>query len=123
MPRRETAAPGLRVLIADDEQLIADTLTLILARSGFRVSAVYSGEEAVAKAADFRPDVLISDVVMGAMDGIEAALAIQRFCPDCRVILVSGHAANVIQAQGQRFEILPKPVHPSVLLERLRAME
>jgi DNA-binding NtrC family response regulator len=113
-----------RVLIADDERVIADTLALIFNRKGFEARAVYSGEQAVEAAMTLNPDVLISDVVMGEMSGIEAAALIQGSAPSCRVILISGQASTAdllshAKSKGQVFEILSKPVHPQILLELL----
>jgi CheY-like chemotaxis protein len=113
-----------RVLIVDDEQLIADTLALILEKSGFESEAAYSGANAVEKAIILRPDVLISDVVMEGMSGIEAAIRILANLPGCRIILFSGNAATsdmveIAAAGGHRFELISKPVHPRVLLDHL----
>ncbi len=63
-----------RVLVADDERVIADTLALILNKSGFEATAVYSGEEAIETAKTLQPDVLISDVIMFGLNGIDAAI-------------------------------------------------
>ena len=116
-----------RVLIADDEKNIADTLALILGFLGFESIAVYSGEAAVEVAAQFQPDVLITDVVMGEMSGIEAAINISQMLPQCKIILFSGPAATadlVSQAGSSihRFEILSKPVHPHVLVDRIKSI-
>ena len=113
-----------RVLILDDEQIIANTLTLILNRSGFEARAAYSGEAAIDIARELSPDVLVSDVIMQGMTGIEAAIRISEIVPHCRVILFSGQAATSdllerAQAEGHRFELLVKPVHPRALLEKL----
>src|ERR1035437_5471062 len=81
-----------RVLIVDDECVIADSLALILNQNGFDATAVYSGEAAVETAVTFNPDVLISDVVMGEMNGIELALRVSVLLPGCRVILISGRS-------------------------------
>ena len=72
------------------------------------------------------PDAIISDVIMGGMTGIEAAIHITKIVPKCKVILFSGQAATAdllqrAKAAGHDFEILAKPVHPSVLLELLSA--
>lgn len=114
----------LRVLVADDERLVADSLVMILKAEGYEATAVYSGECAVEAAKAREPDVLISDVVMGSMTGIEAAGEILRIAPDCRVLLVSGQimTADLLkdaETKGYRFEIVPKPIHPRVLLEYL----
>src|SRR5450631_1393180 len=62
----------LRLLIVDDEQVIADSLALILGQFGYETTAIYSGERAVEAASALTPDVVISDVAMGGMNGIEA---------------------------------------------------
>ncbi len=116
----------LHVLVADDDRVIASTLTQILCLSGYEAETVNSGEEAVAVAAKRRPDVLVSDAVMGGITGIEAAIRILEIVPECLVILISGQANIAIQPDGTRgtghgFEILSKPVHPKVLLEHIAA--
>jgi|SRR5580693_1945537 CheY-like chemotaxis protein len=113
-----------RVLVVDDENIIADSLTMILKRSGFEAQAVYSGETAIETARDLRPDALICDVILRGMTGIEAAIRISRMLPACRVILFSGQAATAdllqhARAEGHSFEIISKPVHPQVLLNLL----
>ncbi|HLY42040.1 MAG TPA: response regulator [Terracidiphilus sp.] len=113
-----------RVLIADDETIIADTLAQILNASGFEAEPVYSGEKAVEVAQYVRPDAFIADVVMGEMSGIESAVRIKRIMPDCKIILLSGQAATAsllrnANTEGHRFEILSKPVHPRVILDML----
>jgi CheY-like chemotaxis protein len=117
---------SIRVLIADDERMIANTLARILTSSGFEASAVYSGENAIEAARDLKPDVLITDVIMGGMTGIEAAIHIVGLLPNCRIILFSGQASTAdllecASAKGHRFEILSKPIHPRVLLDHLSA--
>jgi DNA-binding response OmpR family regulator len=114
-----------RVLIADDERVIADTLAIILNQSGFEARAVYSGEKAVEMAADFKPEMLISDVIMGGLSGVDAAIRIREVLPQVKILLFSGHAATSdllegARAQGFEFEILAKPVHPQDLVARLR---
>lgn len=115
---------NLRVLIADDEKMIADTLALIFRQKGCEAKAVYSGEAAIEEAGKLRPDVLISDVVMGGITGIDAAICVRQHYPNCRIILFSGQAAtiNLLEAarqKGETFEILTKPIPPQVLLDRL----
>jgi CheY-like chemotaxis protein len=114
----------LRVLIADDEQVIADSLAEILARYGYPTTAAYSGAMAVEVAGSFRPDVIISDVVMPGMNGFEAGRLIREMIPSCRIILFSGQALvpellDTFKSEGPGFEILSKPVEPKVLLAYL----
>jgi CheY-like chemotaxis protein len=72
------------------------------------------------------PDLIISDVIMPDMNGIEAAIQIRKFLPECKILLFSGQAATAdllktARAQGHEFEILAKPVHPQDLLAKLRS--
>jgi CheY-like chemotaxis protein len=114
-----------RVLVADDERVIADTLAMILNQSGFAAEVAYSGEAAVEKARAWQPEMVISDVIMGGMNGIDAAIAIRALLPGVKILLFSGHAATAdllekARARGYEFEILAKPVHPGDLLAKLR---
>jgi CheY-like chemotaxis protein len=114
-----------KVLVADDERVIADTLAIILNQSGFEATAVYSGEKAVETAETLHPDMLISDVIMNDLNGIDAAIKIRQMLPSCKILLFSGQAATAdlldrAQGQGHQFEILAKPVHPQDLLAKLR---
>lgn len=114
-----------RIIVADDERVIADTLAIILNHDGFDARAVYSGEEALQVAAGFDPHMLISDVVMGELNGVETAIMMRTLVPSIKVLLFSGHsnAADLLKkanALGFNFDILAKPVHPKDLLSRLR---
>ena len=80
----------LSVLVVDDEELIANSLVQILNMFGFDASPLYSGFHAVDRANTAAFDVLISDVVMNGMTGIEAAIAIRRVLPDCSAAHVPG---------------------------------
>ncbi len=115
-----------KVLIADDERVIADTLAMILNQSGFTARAVYSGETAVELAQQFQPEMLISDVIMAGLNGIDAAIRIRALLPKIKILLFSGQAATAdllerARAEGYEFEILAKPVHPQDLLDKLRS--
>jgi CheY-like chemotaxis protein len=115
-----------RIVVADDEEVIASTLAMILNQAGFEARAVYSGEQALELVKSFKPDMLISDVIMPGITGIETAIEVKRMLPSCKVLLFSGQAgtADLLQkarAHGHEFEILSKPVHPSDLLARMRA--
>ena len=123
----ETASDGAaqRILVVDDEALIADTICQILNRNGFIAEAAYSGAEAIEIARRNCPDLLLTDVLMPHVDGVEAAIAIRELCPDTRIVLFSGQAATVeilqrARERGHTFELLPKPIHPTQLIKHLR---
>ena len=114
-----------RVLVADDERVIADTLAMILNQSGFEARAVYSGEKAIETAATFAPDMFITDVIMADLNGIDAAIRMRELLPRVKILLFSGQAATAdlldkARREGHEFEILAKPVHPQDLLNKLR---
>src|SRR5690348_13896502 len=114
-----------RVLVVDDERVIADTLSIILNKNGFDASAVYSGTAAVSRAQEIKPELVISDVIMDDMNGIEAAIRISELLPRCKILLFSGQAATAdllekARKEGHEFEILAKPVHPQDLLAKLK---
>jgi DNA-binding response OmpR family regulator len=112
------------VLIVDDERVIADTLAIILSKSGFRAVTAYDGFRALELATTVRPKLLISDVMMPGMTGIELAIALTELDPECKVLLFSGQAATVdllktAREGGHDFTTLTKPVHPSDMLRRV----
>ncbi|HEX4064911.1 MAG TPA: response regulator [Acidobacteriaceae bacterium] len=113
-----------KVLIADDEPIIADTLQLILAQNGFEATAVYDGRRAVDRALRWRPDIFLTDIFMPALNGIEAAVLIVTRVPKCHILLLSGHADSPdlwheAYVQGYDFPILQKPVPPEALIAHL----
>ncbi len=124
----KTVQATRRVLVLDDEQIIANSLALILNRSGYEARAVYDGEAAIKSARELSPDILISDVFMNGMTGIDAAIQISEIAPQCHIILFSGQAATPdllerAAANGHCFELIVKPVHPRALLDRLRRID
>ena len=113
------------VFIVDDEQIIAETLTLILQRNGFTARFFTDPLEALAAARSETPDLILSDVMMPELSGVDLAIAIERDCPDCKIMLFSGHAETVdllskARERGYDFNLLAKPLHPAELLRRIR---
>ena len=113
-----------RVFILDDERLVADTLATIFSSRGLDAYAFYDAEEALEQAKRDTPDLLVTDVALGpnVCHGIEVAVRFQRICPDCRVLLISGHASTSelyadASEKGYTFPLLAKPIHPEELLE------
>jgi CheY-like chemotaxis protein len=114
-----------RILVVDDEPLIADTIVQILNRSGFIATAAYGGREAIEAARRTNPELILSDVLMPHIDGVEAAITIRKFLPETRIVLFSGQAATVeilarARTRGYHFELLAKPLHPTQLIKHLR---
>ena len=117
----------LNLLVVDDERLIADSLAWILNLRGFNARSVYSGSEAIKHAVTNPIDILVSDVVMEGMSGIDAAIEICKLFPNCKVLLLSGNigTSDMLSAAhelGHDFDILAKPAHPNEIIDRLKAM-
>ena len=118
----------LRVFVVDDEDVIASTLAMILRlQGGFHATAFTDPLKALQAAHMESPDLLISDVVMPQMSGIDLAIRLRDVCPGCKVLLFSGQAATAglleeAGAKGYTFEILLKPVHPADLLASIRTL-
>lgn len=117
----------LFILVVDDEKRIADTLALILETKGYVSQAAYDGHSALEVCRARTPNLVITDVVMPGMSGIELGIAIRRDFPWCKVLLFSGQAATAemlenASTHGHRFELLAKPVHPVELLERVEQL-
>jgi CheY-like chemotaxis protein len=111
-----------RVFVVDDEPVIAETLAQILRREGFNTDFFTRGTAALTSAQTFTPDLLIADVVMPELSGVELAIQMRLQHPECQVLLFSGQAVTTdllqdARARGYDFLLLQKPVHPADLLK------
>lgn len=118
---------GRGILIVDDEQNIADTLSLIFAKNGYETRTAYSAEEAIEAIARWEPDLAILDVMLPHMNGIDLAIVVQQNYPNCQLLLFSGHHSTQdlleeASKKGHMFDILPKPVHPAFMLDTVSHM-
>ena len=112
-----------KVLIADDEEVIANTLAMILTQAGFETRAVYSGEQVLEVLPNFNPDLLISDVIMPGIDGPTLLKKARGFIGSAPVMFISGYAeaefSDVLEGEtGVTF--LPKPLDIKILAERVK---
>jgi DNA-binding NtrC family response regulator len=114
-----------RILVVDDQKLIADTLAEILNEAGFDAIPAYDGTQALEAASRFHPHWLISDVLMPRMHGVALAIAVREQYPATTVLLFSGQAGiseilEEARQQGHEFELIGKPIHPLNLIKRLQ---
>jgi len=118
---------SLSVLVVDDEETVANTTVEILNMAGFCAFVAYDGQIALELAAKFHPDILLTDVVMPGMNGVELAIAITRLLARTRVLLISGQAGTIdllekARREGHDFELVTKPIHPMKLIEHLKKL-
>lgn len=91
-------SPKVRVLVAEDDFLIARTICGLLKERGYMVAGeAHSGQEAIEMTQSLRPDVVLMDVAIPDMDGIEASLVIQRICPTPVIILTAYEALSLVE--------------------------
>ena len=114
-----------RVLVVDDEMQITRVLRAALSAQGYDVRTANEPEEALRLVQDWMPDLMITDLMMPGMTGIELAIRFREKQPQCRILLFSGVAATAdlldkARAEGHDFQLLAKPVHPADLLAKLK---
>ena len=117
--------PAESVLVVDDEPVIRATLAEFLRGEGFAAEAAASGEAAVARAQATRFDVVLCDVAMPGMDGLEVLEALSKRCPETFVILVTAYATveTAVEAfQRGAHDYLMKPVILQDLLTKIRRL-
>lgn len=113
-----------KILVVDDEQAIVSSRAKILESQNYETATAFSGEEAVKVASWFEPDCIVSDIAMGKMNGVEAAMEILGVLPRCKVFFISGNVccADLLEkarAKGFYFEVLQKPLPPPEMLARI----
>ena len=116
-----------KVIIVDDQPMIANTICQILRGAGYSTFAAYEAEGAMMLCRHHSPALLLSDVIMPGISGIELAQQVSRELPACHIILFSGHVdtAPLLAAARERgfhFECLAKPVQPEDLLAKVRTI-
>jgi len=118
---------GVSILVVDDERPITDTLCQILRWAGYECRSAYGAAEALAILNEFTPRLIITDVMMPEVNGIELAKTIHEKYPQCRILIFSGNAATQdllesARAEGYSFNVLAKPLHPRELLARVATL-
>ena len=117
----------MRVLVADDNRDWADTLALLLRKSGYTVRTAGDGQEAVEAAREFRPHVVILDVAMPRMTGYEAARALRREADPDRPVTVAmtgwPREGGKLDAEMAGFDhYLGKGAGPQAILDLLKRL-
>lgn len=101
-----------RMLIVDDEPDICDCLQQFFSTRGFTVACAFSGEEAIERIAEHPVDVVLLDIVLPGIHGIEVLRRVKDLCPEVKVVMVSGLTQDERRIEAQRYGAagyVPKP--------------
>ena len=114
-----------RILLAEDEQAMREYLARALERSGYEVVSVDRGTEAVPLLENEHFDLLLTDIVMPEMDGIELARRAAELDPDIKIMFITGFAAVALNADStapKQAKVLSKPIHLRDLVNEVHKM-
>jgi len=125
MPVQNSAPVGvLRVLVVDDEAALADLVGSYLTRDGFDVSIALDGQRAIDLAREVDPDVMVLDLGLPGVDGVEVCRVVRTFS-DCYIVMLTARTEEIDKLIGLSVgadDYLTKPFSPRELLARIQAM-
>jgi CheY-like chemotaxis protein len=118
------APAAKRILVVDDEPSICEGVEMLLSREGYEVRTAFSGEQAVEMAGKERFDLILMDLIMPGIDGVEACTRIRSQTPDARLMAISGspggqRVENFIRAGGSKV-FLYKPFGRAELMSSVQ---
>lgn len=120
---------GTSVLLIDDDMFVRSTLEDTLTEAGYSVTAFADGREAVRRIADLRADLVVTDLLMPNMDGVELIRQLRSQKPGLKILAISGGGPNIglqlldIAGKMGANRTLPKPFSPLEFVEAVRALE
>ncbi len=114
---------NIKVLLVDDEEAFVDTLANRLKLRDLKVETVYDGEQALAAVKEKEPDVMILDLKMPGLHGMEVLREIRKTYPKIQVIILTGHGTEKHEEEARRlggFDFLKKPTDIETLLGKIK---
>jgi two-component system alkaline phosphatase synthesis response regulator PhoP len=116
-----------KVLIVDDDVDILEFVSLNLSKEGFKVYTASNGLEAIQRATDIAPDLIILDVMMPEMDGVEACIRLRKIpsLDDTVIVFLSARHEDYSQIAGLNAgadDYITKPIRPKLLVAKLKTM-
>ena len=128
-PSTGTPGPGApstsaRVLVVDDERPLAQMVSTYMTKAGYRASVAHAGPEAVAMARELAPDVIVLDLGLPGLDGIEVCREIRTFS-DCYILMLTARGDEVSRVVGLSVgadDYITKPFSARELVARVQAV-
>lgn len=114
---------NLKVLLVDDEEAFVDTLANRLKLRDMNVETVYNGEQALSAVENKEPDVMILDLKMPGIHGMEVLRKIRKAYPKIQVIILTGHGTEKDEEEAKRlggFDFLKKPTDIETLIGKIK---
>ncbi|MGI6450031.1 MAG: response regulator transcription factor [Desulfitobacteriia bacterium] len=114
-----------KVLVVEDEDSIRRFITLNLEAAGYAVGEAVSGEEALAQLKTFSPDVLVLDLMLPGMDGLEVCQRVREMAPETLIIILTAKSQDSDKILGLELgadDYMVKPFNPFELIARIKAM-
>ncbi len=117
-----------RVLVVDDDRLVADTLCLIFRANGFESEARYSAATGFAYAQSYAPSLMLCDVIMPEESGLQLARRVRETMPGTQLLLLTAYPSTAFEVQDPAemprlpLKLLNKPCRPDDLLRETRAL-
>lgn len=114
----------MKVLLVDDEEEFVKALAERLKMRDLRSDTVLDGEEALSFVEDQEPDVMVLDLKMPGIDGMEVLRQVRKAYPNIQVIILTGHGTEKHEEEAKRlgaFDYLEKPVNLDVLVKKMKA--
>jgi len=123
--RRATVTSAKRVLVVDDEEIVQLSCLRTLKPRGYTVEAVNDGYDALVLLKEKTFDIIITDLKMPNMDGIEFIDILSRTAPGARILLVTGYATDDMREQAEEMgaKYLAKPFKPDELCNAISELE
>lgn len=115
----------LNILVVDDDRDLAESMADYLALDGHRVDMAVTGQAGIKAAREKNYDLVLMDVVLPDINGVDSLRAIKKAKPSTRVLLISGYSADYLDSteiDAEIFEVLTKPVDLNALNQRLAAI-
>ena len=112
------------MLIVDDDAAICSSLEAIFRREGYDVRSHKDSTGALATVQSWPPDILIADMILRSLNGVELAMEVTQQFPRCKVVPFAPRPAELLidQALSLGFAVFHKPVAPPVLIDQVKAL-